>query len=170
MFRKYSILLLCLLFTPLCASASVPQDQQGEHQEGVGVFGILQKDTEGKETFVRTDIVPLVENQTYGWIIRLKTGLKVKWKEEFILPAPPETWGEAENDGAHRISGDRKVSVTEREVLVKDGTISNFWSVAPGDPVGQYVIRVYVNGALVESFRFKCVAPTSPNKLKQPTR
>ena len=96
MFKNYSILLLFLLFTPLSASASVPQGQQGEHQEGVGVFGILQKDTEGRETFVKTDIVPLMENQAYGWVVRLKTGLKVKWKEEFILPAPPKTWGEAE--------------------------------------------------------------------------
>ena len=55
------------------------------------------------------------------------------------------------------ISQDRKISTMEKEVVVKSGTIQNFWKVLAGDPVGDYVIRVYVNDHLLDIFQFEVV-------------
>ena len=121
-----------------------------------GYFGIIEINPDGEEEFVVTDRVPLVEGQFYGWVIKVKPGYtKVKWKEVFELPEAPQTWSVDETSGDVVISGDRKVSVTEGEVFVQDGYIGNYWSVVPGDPPGEYIMRVYVNDHLVETFRFK---------------
>ena len=87
-------LFLYLLFVPLSATLGIPTDQHRRKEEVTGDFGILDKDAEGKEIFVKTNIVPLVENQGYGWIITLGKNVdKVKWREEFTLPAPPPNMG-----------------------------------------------------------------------------
>jgi len=153
--------LLFLFVVPLSATALVPTDHPNEKQAVAAVFGIIENSADGKPAFVRTNIVPLVENQQYGWAIGLPRNVTtVRWKEEFTLPAPPETWGEGEN-GVHAISRDRKVSIKEADVLVRDGIVSNFWSVAPGDPVGEYVIRIFINDSLVATFHFEAVRPAA---------
>jgi len=160
--RLCAALFLYLFFVPLSATFGIPTDQHRTKEEVTGVFGILVKDAEGKERFVETDIVPLVENQAYGWIIRLGRGFdKVKWREEFTLPAAPKTWGTTETEGTREISTDKKISVTEKETLVREGRIFNFWSVAAGDPIGKYVIRVFIDNSLVATFHFKVVKPPS---------
>lgn len=147
---------LAYLFLPNAGLAVV--SDKVESQRHKGVFGILIKDQSGKETFKPANTVPLVEGQAYGWVIKLSPGsTKVKWKEVFILPATPDTWGPGEASGKHKISEDRKVSITEKEVSVDDGYIQNFWNVAPGDPVGEYVIHVYVNDLLLQTFKFNVV-------------
>jgi len=151
------------------ASASIPKGVPRPPQERTGVFGIFSKDAEGKVRFQKTDRVPLIEGQSYGWVIRL-TGQadKVKWKEEFVLPEAPETWGEDDGSATRSISQDRKVLVTEKEEVPGDGTLFHFWSVVPGDPPGPHVIRVYVNDVLVETFRFTVIAPPSPGTTVTP--
>jgi hypothetical protein len=87
----------------------------------------------------------------------------VHWREEFILPATPKTWGGnapgkplATNDEqSHDLQRHGKVCVTERDVRVHQGVIGNFWSVAQGDPRGKYEMRVSVEGKFVKSFVFE---------------
>jgi len=118
-------------------------------------FGIYKEASNGKRTFVPTNEVPLNVGQVYGWKISLKTSRsKIKWREEFKLPAKPTTWGNGEAAGRHSISEDRTVSVTEREVSPKNGMIRNSWGVASGDPAGEHIMRVYCEDVLVKSFRF----------------
>jgi hypothetical protein len=118
-------------------------------------FGLFNPPESGKEPFVPTTIVPLTENQGYGWVILLDTRKPtIRWREEFTLPAAPTTWGDPVPDGSHAVSGDRKVSVLEREVQPEQGMISNSWAVAPGDPKGRYVIRVIIEGNLERVFEF----------------
>lgn len=121
-------------------------------------FGLFNDDESGQPVFVPTRSVPLVEGQSYGWIVSLPNsapGKKVRWREEFVLPAAPSTWGEADPDVRQRISSDGRTSVKEAEVVVpEDGRIANAWSVAPGDPAGRYVIRVFVDGQKVRTFEF----------------
>jgi hypothetical protein len=120
--------------------------EQAIEQSHTGFFGIIITNQEGKEEFVITNTVPFIEGQSYGWIIKLgQEFTKVKRKEVFELPEKPSTWGSGEVSGEHEISEDRKVSITENEVVVEDGYIQSFWSVAVGDPVGDHVIRVYIN-------------------------
>jgi hypothetical protein len=40
------------------------------------------------------------------------------------------------------------------QVDASRGVIGHAWSVAPGDPAGRYVIRVFVEGRLAATFRF----------------
>ena len=158
MIKKYLLWILSFVLVLLSNAALASVSEQADEQRRTGVFGIIIKNQEGKEKFEVTNTVPLIEGQSYGWIIRLGPGFtKVKWKEVFELPAKPDTWGSGEASGDHEISGDRKVSVTEKEVVVEGGYIHNFWSVVAGDPVGDYVIRVYVNDLLLETFHFKVV-------------
>jgi|TARA_B100000315_G_C14445525_1_gene526634 hypothetical protein len=159
------IIIFVLVLLPNVALASVTE--QPKEQPHTGVFGIITKDHEGEEKFEITNSVPFVEGQSYGWIIRLGPGItKVKWKEVFELPARPETWGPGELSEEHDISEDRKISITEKEVVAKGGYIQNFWSVAAGDPLGDYVIRVYVHDLLLETFYFTVLSPIlSKNSL-----
>ncbi|SFN66513.1 hypothetical protein SAMN05660284_02008 [Formivibrio citricus] len=79
---------------------------------------------------------------------------KIKWREEFTLPAKPDTWGNPEPLGTRSVSTDGRVSITEREVSPERGIIFNSWAVAPGDPKGRYVIRVFIEGVLASVFEF----------------
>ncbi len=118
-------------------------------------FGLFNGPESGKPAFVPATIVPLEKDQCYGWIILIKTNKEmVKWREEFTLPAPPETWGEGQKQGVSTISADKKTCVTEREVKPDQGIIYNIWSVAPGDPKGHYIIRVIVEGKAERTFEF----------------
>lgn len=156
--NKYLLWILCFLLVLLSNAALASVSEQPKEQRRFGVFGVIIKNQEGKEEFEVTNTVPLIEGQSYGWIIRVGPGFaKVKWKEVFELPEKPDTWGPGEASGDHEISGDRKVSITEKEVVVEGRYIQHFWSVAAGDPVGDYVIRVYVNDLLWETFHFKVV-------------
>ena len=156
--RRHASHIICVIFLLFSASgmASIPESIGEQHQ--TGVFGIIVSNPQGKKTFKVTNVVPFVEGQGYGWIIKLGAKFeKVKWTEVLRLPAEPRTWGRRQSHGEYQISDDRKVSVTEQEVAAKDGYIENFWSVAPGDPLGDYVIQVYVNGLLLKTFHFKVV-------------
>jgi len=147
------VLLSIVSTTSIQALAS--SSKQVEQLRPNGVFGIIVENQVGKRELEVTNTVPLTEGQSYGWIIRLPENLvMVKWKEVFELPAKPDKWGEA---GDIEISQDRKISTTEKEVVVKNGTIQNFWRVLAGDPVGDYVIRVYVNDHLLDIFQFRVV-------------
>ena len=112
-------------------------------------FGLLNPE------FQSTTKVPFQPGQQYGWIVQLDTRKDtVRWREEFTLPAAPESWGSEEVEGEQAVSEDQKISVTQREVQPEDGLISNFWEVAAGDPKGRYTIRVFVEDTLVATFEF----------------
>jgi hypothetical protein len=99
--------------------------------------------------------VPLKEGQSFGWVIQIETKAeRVKWREEFALPAAPRVWQVDEKSGKHTLSPDRATSILEHEVKVEDGMIYNFWTIAPGDPRGRHKIRVMVEGFLVATFDF----------------
>jgi len=118
-------------------------------------FGIIQN-YDGIPKFSSTTNVPCVDGQLYGWIIMAETDKPlIRWREELTVPYPPKTWGDPENEGYFKVSIDGKTSTTEREVDTSRGYIFNFWSIAKGDPKGRYVIKVYVEDKLVETFEFE---------------
>lgn len=118
-------------------------------------FGLFPVFSGGEESFVPADRVPNKPGQAYGWVLRVKTDKKaVRWREEFVLPAAPAHWGADAPQAPYTLSPDRKVSVTERTEEPKDGMLMNLWSVAPGDPSGPHVMRVYVEGEQVRTFGF----------------
>jgi hypothetical protein len=162
--KTHRILITCFLLCLSCAWATathaairpatgqptIPEDRIISAE-----FGLFNPPDSGKEPFVPTSIVPLAENQGYGWVILLETRKqKIRWREEFTLPSAPARWGDAGQQGSHAISDNGRVSVLEREVEPEQGMISNSWSVAPGDPKGRYVIRVIIEGSLERVFEF----------------
>jgi hypothetical protein len=155
--RLSGILLLCGLLVAGVARGSIPEIQVAPEVTVVRAeFGLLGAPKSDEPAFTPSAVVPYRENQGYGWIILLKTNKsRIKWREEFTLPASPKTWGEGEKQGLRSISPDRKYSVTEREVTPDDGLIYNSWAVAPGDPRGRYLIRVIIEGIKEVSFEFE---------------
>ncbi|HTO49597.1 MAG TPA: hypothetical protein VML91_18315 [Burkholderiales bacterium] len=116
-------------------------------------FGVFNRTPDGRVDFKPTKTVPLTPNQEFGWVIGVTTSKPtVRWREEFTVPTPPETWGPTE--GKHEISADRKVSILEREVTPERGFLFNAWTIAPGDPKGHHVIRVTVEDAPPVVFEF----------------
>ncbi len=103
-------------------------------------FGLFDT-TGGQMKFSPGGVVPLVEGQAYGWVLRIRTA--------------PATWGESEPIGTRKLSDDARVSITERSVEPINGVLFNSWAVAKGDPPGKYEIRVFVENRLVATFDFE---------------
>lgn len=157
--RLISLLFACTIFLSGTAF-STPSEMSINDDVSPKViraeFGLFNSPNSGKPTFVPTKVVPLIPKQAYGWIMSLRSDkLKIKWREEFTLPAKPATWGPAESLGSRSVSKDGRMSITEREVSPDRGLIYNSWTVVPGDPPGKYVIRVFVEGSLAKVFEFE---------------
>ncbi|MEH2192806.1 MAG: hypothetical protein V7K98_09205 [Nostoc sp.] len=120
-------------------------------------FGLKRIDSEGNVRILRTIRVPLQQGNVYGWRIKLKDYQgEVKWREVLHLPKPPETWG-TDNGEDFSISADGTTSITRRTQPAPDGVIENFWTIAPGDPVGKYRIEVYIDDRLIGTFEFEVI-------------
>jgi len=120
-------------------------------------FGLKRVDSKGNITIFQTTRVPLQEGNAYGWRIKLKDyQSEVKWREVLRLPKPPETWGTA-NGEDFSISADGTTSVTRRTESPQNGVIENFWTIAPGDPVGKHKIEVYIDDRLIGTFEFELI-------------
>jgi hypothetical protein len=116
-------------------------------------FGLFGQTPDGRIDFKPAKSVPLKPDQSFGWVIGLTTTKPtVKWREEFTVPYPPQTWGPVE--GKHQLSADRKVSVLEREVTPERGFVYNSWTIAPGDPKGRHTIKVTIEDAPPIVFEF----------------
>jgi hypothetical protein len=101
-------------------------------------------------------MVPYVNGLRFGWRLQVRTKkTKLMLKEELVLPARPKSWNSEEGDPNFKISPDGKTATIEKEVEVdEDGLVQNVWSISKGDPLGQYEIRVSLDGKLVRTFKF----------------
>jgi len=164
--RLSALLLLALVLAlsgceqakpPEPAAAPPPPQPQARARPAVEIehaaFGVFNRTPDGRVEFTPSKSVPLKPDQSFGWIIGVKTTKPtVKWREKFTLPAPPETWGPT--DGKHEISVDRKVSILEREVAPEMDQVFNTWTISPGDPKGHHVIEVTIEDARPVVFEF----------------
>ncbi len=120
-------------------------------------FGIETWDADAGYIYDETDTVVLEPGTSFGWRIKLKNPVTtVRLTEEFVLPAPPAHWGLTRDT---EVTADRRVAVTEKNVTPEDGWIDNGWVVTEGDPEGLYEMRIYLDGDLVQTFRFNAVKP-----------
>jgi hypothetical protein len=123
------------------------------------VFGLFELAPNSDVFDVKvSNTVPLVVNQTYGWILKLNqmTG-KVRVLERMTLPEAPKTWGTGGQ--AYGTSTDRKTMSLDLTRTIYNGSISNSWNVASGDPAGHYLISVFVENSAPVQFEFDVVAP-----------
>lgn len=163
--RRASALLLALFLLALCgceqAKPPAPEPPRFEPAPRArtsveieqAAFGVFYRTPDGRIDFKPSKTVPLIPDQSFGWVIGVRTTKPtVKWREEFTVPAPPETWGPVQ--GRHEISADRKVSILEREVTPERGFVFNSWTIAPGDPKGRHVMKVTIEDAPPVVFEF----------------
>jgi hypothetical protein len=100
--------------------------------------------------------VPRAVDQAYGWRMNLNTRLtSVRVREELTLPAEPATWGDPEPGLKRKVSADGRTALTELTLELRAGQVSQAWAVAPGDPKGEYLLKVKVEGAPEQVFRFR---------------
>lgn len=120
-------------------------------------FGVKIINSNGKVNFFPTNKVPLKQGDAYGWRIKLDNYQgQVKWREVLTLPKPPETWITQDNKNFF-ISKDGKTAISHRTTTPVNGIIENFWTIYPGDPVGQHQIQVYIDERLIATFEFEIV-------------
>ena len=119
-------------------------------------FGILESGAGGDDRFVPAQELPAEDGQVFGWVLEVDTSRpSLHWQEHLRLPRAPADWGEAANDPDVLISSDGKTVVAQGEDLVEDRELSRFyWSLAAGDPAGDYELDLAVEGKPVAHFTF----------------
>jgi hypothetical protein len=130
-------------------------------------FGILESVPGGDDKFVPANEVPAEDGQVFGWIVEIETTRdSLHWQEYLRLPRPPADWGDAATDPDVLISKDGKSAVAQGEDLVEDGELSRFyWSLAAGDPAGDYELDLAVEGRPVAHFTFRVPAPVQEKAI-----
>jgi len=115
--------------------------------------------------FVPSSSVPLIEDQVYGWRLRVNTERNVILvRDELELPLAPTTWGDAV--AGRTISEDGRTSIMTRSLTPDEGYIFNMWTIAHGDPLGGHVVRVFIDDKPVATFHFT-VINIQPNATEE---
>lgn len=130
-------------------------------------FGILETTADGDDRFVPANEVPAEDGQVFGWVVELDTTREsLHWQEYLRLPRPPADWGDAATDPDVLISKDGKGAVAQGEDPVEDGELQRFyWSLAAGDPDGDYELDLAVEGRPVAHFTFRVPAPVTEKAI-----
>jgi hypothetical protein len=130
-------------------------------------FGILKTDADGNETFEPASELPPEDGTTFGWVLEIETDRDtVHWQELLRLPKPPQDWGDAADDPDVIISKDGTTVASQGDDEVVDGEVERFyWTLAPGDPAGDYEMDVAVEGRRVAHFRFRVPAPVQEKAI-----
>ena len=107
--------------------------------------------------FLPSDQIKYQVGKEYGWKMVLKNEVKtITVTETLTLPGAPKTWGpEPVGSRKREISSDLKTCITTDVINPTDGkTFSNYWSIAKGDPIGDYKVDVSINGKHIQTFSF----------------
>jgi hypothetical protein len=155
--------LLLVIATALCSGslfAYIPRS--AEIAPGVQLlgaeFGIYQLDPPRLMAFTATNEVTLLEGQLYGWRLYVRTShTEIRVRSVLELPSIPLLWGFFDT-----VESDPRIASNEELLPIIDGVVTNAWEVAVGDPAGEYVLRIFITGQPVRTFKFKCVAPAKP--------
>jgi hypothetical protein len=107
------------------------------------MFGRL--DENGR--FLRLTLVRAVKGKTFGWRIQLPCIGPVEYTETMKLPAPGD-WRTLDpvTNRETTISKDGTVATTHDWVACYDGWIEHTWSLAEGDPPGDWTITIDIAG------------------------
>ncbi|MDX2087143.1 MAG: hypothetical protein SFX73_04810 [Kofleriaceae bacterium] len=101
--------------------------------------------------FVASDEIPMYMDPTFGWRIQLDcaNGDVIRVREEFRLPKPG-VWSPSPN---LEIRDEGRIARFRGEAICgDDGWIEKGWSLSPGDPPGDWVIKVTPAGYKTTTF------------------
>jgi hypothetical protein len=123
-------------------------------------FGVLQTDDDGNEKFVPTTTLPAEDGTVFGWVVEVETDREtLHWQERMRLPKAPADWGDALDEPDVVISKDGRSVAAQGDDEVQDGELERFyWTLAPGDPAGEYEMDVAIEGRTVAHFSFRVPA------------
>jgi hypothetical protein len=121
-------------------------------------FGIWAPDISGIAQFQVASEVPLKDGVGFGWVVEIETSEHaIETVETLTLPTKPDSWGPTAESGESIISEDGKSATTKREYPIHNGIVENFWSIAEGDPAGEYALILTYEGEVIleKSFTVK---------------
>ena len=103
--------------------------------------------------------IPLYDGSLFGWRIKIP-GCEplIEVREELTLPGP----GDWERGEGMTISRDQQTAIVRSDAECHDGWVAKIWSVAAGDPPGDWVLRVTVKGYAPLTFAAAVNPPPAP--------
>jgi len=125
------------------------------HSEGPisVVFVALVQDEADKWQPVRTRDVPFRPGRSgYGWVAEMPSSAEVVVIDTISLPKPATIWPKT-----MVVTEDGRVGTETRHQTPTANRLSHFWTIAEGDPVGDYELTVSIN-SVVNRFRFRVTA------------
>lgn len=130
-------------------------------------FGILRELPTGEVEFVETTDVPPAAGQAFGWRAEVETTRdSLQWEERLQLPTSPESWGDAEDDPEILISDDGRTAIAHGVAGVEEGRVERiYWQLDTGDPAGEYLLEVALEGRLVGRFQFRLAVPVGGGSI-----
>jgi len=130
-------------------------------------FYVVRLKEDSNHEFIATTRVPHdSENICFGWRAQaIGASEAVALSETLNLPSPPlDGWptnSEMAPGVTISVAQNNRSATLSRELPVKDGSVSNIWCVAEGDPLGNYSIDVTLDGAFFKTFHFQLYEKTT---------
>jgi hypothetical protein len=153
-FLPCALLFVITLCFPARTSAVAPES------DGVEIvraeFGLFDAGGAKETVFTEASVVPRREGRRYGWIIEVRTKKRsLSVREEYLLPPSiaPKT---SENSGNIVLDFpmERRVQVSQRQLVPAEGRIVGEWSVGPDEPTGRRRLQVIVENSPAAEFEF----------------
>ena len=147
---SFRMKLILILITSLMLSScnyeafNLPVDVLGSD------VGIINKDDQGKNSFIKTNQVPYKAGQSYYWRIFFRSNKELVTYTETITLSSPGVWNE---NSLIKVSDDLKSATVER-TLPNKGFLGTVWTVAEGDPKGPVKIEVKLDGKSIKVFNY----------------
>jgi len=148
------LFLLASVFMLLLGGCATPSFNNKINTESAE-FGLFDDYRAKHLVFTKTSHVPWKLGQSYGWrmLSTLEKGVMIR--EELILPSPAVYFGSESSTGYLAVMEDRKTVIYEDLDKPENGYIYRFWEIAPEDPKGTHVLKIFIDGKLAKQFVFE---------------
>lgn len=164
--RRVKLVVVAALLTGIFSTAEVQANAVGaqEPQSATTVtriaaaqFGILKSGDNDQLILVPASEITKTVGVTYGYLIKLSPMTQeIKFREELtVLTESPEA-------GAGPV-------ITSRDgvIRVDDNTLAGAWKIDPSDTLGKYLIKIYFDNRLVQTFEFRLMKANKDNQQQQ---
>jgi len=141
----------CRSAPPPTPVAGTPIDVATARRPRAAMFG--RTDQVGR--FLRITEIPLVDGTSFGWRLDLRCTGPVLFRETMLLPTPGDWTFTPEDLPETTISNGGKTATTYDYVACRDGWIEHSWRVARGDPPGEWIVTIEIEGYEPTVFRPK---------------
>lgn len=153
-------LLVLLSFLVLgTANATAPKPPVEARVEVISAeFGVFDVSNPKEPVFTPSRTVPHQENQRYGWVIEVRTGLRsLSVREEYLLPNTSASKVQKDSDDVSdslTIATPRHNQVSQRQLVPVDGKIYGEWAIGSNEPAGHRQLQVLIENEVAASFEF----------------